>query len=82
MEDLFNSQQVGVQCPKVNHLEIRALGKLRQHTAVTGCSLRNGKQDDSSPWFKAEAQTPNVSRTLCEFVNLLCAGYLKMLDTS
>lgn len=58
---------------KVNHLEITELGKHSQHTAVTGCTLRSGKQDDSSPWFKAEAQTPNVSRTSCEFVNLLCA---------
>ena len=72
MEVLFNSQQGDVQCPKkVNHLEIAELGKHRQHTAVTGCTLRNGKQDDSSPWFKAEAQTPSVSRTSCEFVNLL-----------
>jgi len=74
MEGLFNSQQVNVQCrKKVNHLEIRELGKHSQHTAVTGCTLRNGKQDDSSPWFKAEAQTPNLAGTLYEFVNLLCA---------
>lgn len=58
---------------KVNHPEIRELGKHRQHTAVTGCTLRNGKRDDSSPWFEAEAQPPNVSRTLCEFVTLLRA---------
>lgn len=74
MEILFNSQQVGVQCPKkVNHLEITELSKNSQHTAVTGCTLRKGEQDDSSPWFKAEPQTPNVSRTLYGFMYLLCA---------
>lgn len=73
MEVLFNSQQVDVECPqKVNHLEITELGKHSQHTAVTDCTLRNGKQDENSPWFKAEAQTLNVSRTSYEFVNLLC----------
>lgn len=64
MEILFNSQQVGVQCPeKVNHLEITELSKSTQHTADTSCTLRNGEQDNS-PWFKAEPQI-QMSQGLC-----------------
>lgn len=70
----FNSQQVGVQCQKkINHLEITELSKSSEHTAVMSCTLRNGGREDSSPWFKAEPQTPNASRTLYGFVHLSCA---------
>lgn len=67
-----------MQCPRrVNHLEITELSKNSQHTAVTGCTLRNGKQDDSSSCFKAEPQTPNVSKTLYDFVYLFMCKVVK-----
>lgn len=63
-----------MQCPKkVNHLEITEFSKNSQDTAVTGCTLRNGEQDDSSPWFKAEPQTPK-SEGLCR---VLCIFYVQ-----
>lgn len=62
MEILTHSRWV---CSAPKKITLKSeLSKNSQHTAVMGCTLRNGEQDHSSPWFKDEPQNPNVSRTL------------------
>lgn len=80
MEILTHSRWVCSAKKKKNHLEITELSKISEHTAVMSCTLRNAEREDSSPWFKAEPQALNVSRTLYSFVPLSCARQLRMLD--